>query len=117
MKRKRRSEHHANDVSVQKDRLEDVIEHRRRIRAALELALLDRFRADLEEFNSEAIYTKAFDVLAQMEAEPGGVVTRLVEAALGCQRQTKRRRMSIHGDEGRLVDMFLNEIDKGMYDR
>lgn len=89
------------------------------MRAALELALLDRFRADSVEGDSEATYTKAFKVLAIMEAEPGTVVAarvaRFVEDSLGCHRP-ERCRMSLRADEGRLVDWFLIGVRRGLYD-
>ena len=106
LKRKRRDVH---DLSISGDISEDEIQHRRRMRAALELALLDRFRA--AEEGSEAMYDKAFDVLHRMETEPGGrvavQVARLVEEALGWKRRA---------DEGRLVDRFLRKLKVGMYD-
>jgi len=70
LKRKRRHSNHANDVSARGGISEDEIQHRRRMRAALEFALLDRFRA--AEAGSEAMYDKAFAVLQRMEVEPSG---------------------------------------------
>lgn len=89
---------------------EGEIERRRRMRAALELALLDRVRASDDD--SQGLYEKAFEVLQRMETKPGGwiaaQVARLVEETLGGRRRA---------DEGRLVDRFLNDVNGGVYDR
>jgi len=79
------------------------------MRAALELALLDRFRA--ADAGPEGVYDKAFAVLQRMEMEPSGwvaaQVARLVEETLGRERRA---------DEGRLVDRFLKKLKRGLYD-
>jgi hypothetical protein len=80
------------------------------MRAALELALLDRFRAADDDF--QGLYDKAFAVLQRMETEPVGwvaaQVARLMEETLGGKRRA---------DEGRLVDRFLKKIKRGVYGR
>ena len=110
LKRKRRDNNCVNDLSAQGAISEGEIERRRRMKAALELALLDRFRAADDDF--QGLYDKAFDLLQRMETEPAGwvaaEVARLVEETLGWKRRA---------DEGRLVDRFLNLIKRGAYDR
>jgi hypothetical protein len=78
------------------------------MRATLESALYDRFKADFDEENaSQAIYEKAFMVLQHVEIQPGGVVTarvaRFVEETLGLQPGHGALRVD-EGDGGRLVD-------------
>jgi len=118
LKRKRRDSNHVNDLGAQGGISEGEIERRRRMRAALELALLDRFRA--AEVGAEALYDKAFAVLQRMETEPGGwiaaQVARLMEETPRWRGQEKRQRVSLHADEGRLVDWFLNDVNSGAYD-
>ena len=79
------------------------------MRATLEAALYDRFKADLDENKTQAIYEKAFMVLQRVEIEPGGVVAarvaRFVEEALGLQPGRGTLRVDA-GDEGRLVTWF-----------
>jgi hypothetical protein len=91
------------------------------MRATLEAALYARFRADIgEESASQATYEKAFKVLQHVESEPGGVVAarvaRFVEESLGLQSEREALRVD-EGDEGRMVDCFLEDVTKGRYDK
>jgi flagellar biosynthesis GTPase FlhF len=110
-------EEDGNDAS---SREAEEDKHRRLMRATLEAALYDRFRADCdEEAASQATYEKAFMVLQHVEIEPGGVVAarvaRFVEDMLGLQGGRVLLRVD-EGSEGRMVDWFLEDVEDGKYD-
>ena len=117
LKQKRRDSNNVNDLGAQGGISEGEIERRRQMRATLELALFDRFRAT--EAGAEALYDKAFAVLEQMETKPDGWaaanVARFVEETMGWRGQEKRQRVSLYADEGRLVDWFLDDVSSGVY--
>jgi len=92
-------------------------EHRCLMGATLESALFDRFKAVAE--GDEETYEKAFKVLQHVEIESGGVVAarvaRFVEEMLGLQGGRVALCMD-KGDEGRMVDWFLEDVADEKYD-
>lgn len=89
------------------------------MRVTLESALFDRFNADVGEGKSQQTYEKAFMVLQRVEIKPGEVVAArvagFVEEMLGLLGSRVVLQLD-EGDEGRMVDWFLEDVEDGKYD-